>query len=150
VRTLNRARVLQGRVEPLPELPQVTESLVDLDEMLGTVLNYVDDVIADNVSPDNSIGRSLLKIIQAVPRMEPEDGEARMNSNTKVNNYNICNLNKFYTYFGFRNTVTNFFFTLIQDLLMSMYLGELTKVQVQLNEKLLMTSHLVGVPPQQQ
>jgi translation initiation factor 3 subunit F len=57
---------------------------VDLEEMLGLVLDYVDDVIGDRVSPDNSIGRSLLKLIQAVPKMPGDDQEKMLNSNIKV------------------------------------------------------------------
>jgi len=109
MKTLLRARSLQGKVEPHAELPQVAESTADLEEMLTSVLNYVDDVIADRVPPDNSIGRMLLKLVQAVPKLSGGDLESAMNTN-------------------------------IKDLLMSMYLSQLTRVQTHLNEKLLMTS----------
>jgi len=109
MKTLYRGRSIQGKVEPLAELPQVIESTVDLEQMLSTVLDYVDKVIADDVTPDNTVGRSLLKLVQAVPKMSPADMEGMMNST-------------------------------IKDLLMSMYLSELTRVQIHLNEKLTMTS----------
>jgi len=109
MKTLLRARNLQGKVEPLAELPQVVESTVDLEEMLSVVLKYVDDVVAERVTPDNTVGRSLLKLVQAVPKLTAADMEGMMNSN-------------------------------IKDLLMCMYLSELSRVQIHLNEKLTMTS----------
>jgi len=84
VKTLLRGRSIQGKVEPLAELPQVVESTVDLEQMLGTVLEYVDKVIADEVTPDNTIGRSLLKLVQAIPKMTTSDMEGMMNSTIKV------------------------------------------------------------------
>lgn len=84
MKTLLRGRSIQGKVEPLGELPQVVESTVDLEHMLSCVLDYVEKVIAEEVSPDNTVGRSLLKLVQAVPKMSPTDMEGMMNSTIKV------------------------------------------------------------------
>jgi translation initiation factor 3 subunit F len=108
MKTLMRART-RGKTEILSELPLIAESTSDMEDMLGMVLTYVEDVLADRVTPDNMIGRNLLKLVQSVPKMSKDDMDSMMNSN-------------------------------IKDLLMSMYLAQLTRVQVQLNEKLLMTS----------
>jgi len=83
MKTLLRGRSMLGKVEPLAELPQVVESTVDLENMLTTVLDYVDKVIADEVTPDNTVGRSLLKLVQAVPKMSSADMEGMMNSTIK-------------------------------------------------------------------
>jgi len=108
MKVLLRART-RGKTEILNELPQIAASTVEMEQMLQQVLDYVDDVLADKIQPDNMIGRNLLKIVQSVPNMSKEDMDGMMNAN-------------------------------IKDLLMSMYLAQLTRVQVQLNEKLLMTS----------
>jgi len=112
LKTLLKTRT-KGKVEPLAELPQVAESTSEMSEMLGIVLQYVEDVVADRIPPDNSIGRYLLKLVQAVPKMSRDELDTMLNSN-------------------------------IKDLLMSMYLAQLSRVQVQLNEKLLMSSTTVN------
>jgi len=112
LKTLMKTR-LKGKVEPLGDLAQVAEATADMNELLNTILQYVDDVVADRVPPDNSIGRNLLKLVQSVPKMSRDELDNMLNSN-------------------------------IKDLLMSMYLSQLTKVQVQLNEKLLMSSTTVN------
>jgi len=108
LKTLLKTRI-SGKVEPLGELAQISESTGELEECLSMVLAYVEDVLSDRIPPDNSIGRNLLKLVQVVPKMSRTDMDTMLNSN-------------------------------IKDLLMSMYLAQLTRVQAQLNEKLLMTS----------
>jgi len=108
MQTLLKTRV-PGKTEILNELPQVTESIGELADLLKVVLTYVEDVLADRITPDNTIGRHLLKLTQAVPKMSEGDLDSFLNAN-------------------------------IKDLLMCMYMTQLTRVQVQLNEKLLMTS----------
>lgn len=112
LKTLLKTRAT-GTVEPLKELPQVAEATGDLCDLLTTVLQYVEDVVNDKILPDNSVGRNLLKLVQAVPKMSRDELDTMLNSN-------------------------------IKDLLMSMYLAQLTRVQVQLNEKLLMSSTTVN------
>jgi translation initiation factor 3 subunit F len=112
LKNLLKTRVT-GKTEMLQELPQVAESTQDLHDLLTTVLQYVDDVLNDKVLPDNSIGRNLLKLVQAVPSMSRDDLDNMLNSQ-------------------------------IKDLLMSMYLAQLSRVQAQLNEKLLMSSTTVN------
>jgi len=110
MKTLMRGRMSgTGKAEILQELPQVTESTGELADLLTGVLTYVEDVLADRIAPDNTIGRHLLKLTQAVPKMSDDDMDSFLNSN-------------------------------IKDLLMVMYMTQLARVQVQLNEKLLMTS----------
>nr|QBH74204.1 eukaryotic translation initiation factor 3 subunit F [Isotomurus palustris] len=112
MRTLVKTRVT-GKVEPRAELPQVAEAIDELEEAITVMLQYVEDVLNDRTTADNSIGRNLLKLVQAVPNMTRDELDNMMSAN-------------------------------IKDLLMAMYLSQLTRVQAQLNEKLLMTSNLVN------
>jgi len=112
LKTLVKTR-MTGKTEPKAELPQVAEATADLEEGLNVVLKYVEDVLNDKIAPDNSIGRNLLKLVQAVPNMSRDDLDNMLSAN-------------------------------IKDLLMAMYLSQLTRVQAQLNEKLLMTSTVVN------
>lgn len=73
-----------GKIEPKSELPLVTESTLDLEDTIAVVLRYVEDVLADKVAPDNSIGRNLLKLVQAVPKMSKEEMDNMMSANIKV------------------------------------------------------------------
>lgn len=85
VKTLLKTR-RTGKVEPLEELPQIAESTQELHDLLTTVLQYVEDVVNDKLPPDNSIGRNLLKLVQAVPKMSRDELDNMLNSNIKVNN----------------------------------------------------------------
>jgi len=87
------------------DLNQIVEASQQMENMLDTILGYVDDVIAGNKTADNTFGRSLLDMIHSVPKMAPEEFEEMLNSNRK-------------------------------DLLMVLYLSQLTKTQLSLNEKL--------------
>ncbi|XP_021964056.1 eukaryotic translation initiation factor 3 subunit F-1 [Folsomia candida] len=109
LKTLVKTR-MTGKVEPKAELPQITDATTEFEDAITLVLSYVEDVLSDKVTPDNSVGRNLLKLVQAVPKMSREDLDNMMSAN-------------------------------IKDLLMAMYLSQLTRVQTQLNEKLLMTSN---------
>jgi len=55
-----------------------------MENMLDTILGYVDDVIAGSKTADNTFGRSLLDMIHSVPKMTPEEFEEMLNSNRKV------------------------------------------------------------------
>jgi translation initiation factor 3 subunit F len=48
-------------------------------------LQYVEAVLSGKVKPDNSIGRKLLDLVNAVPKMTPEEFEKMINSSMKVN-----------------------------------------------------------------
>lgn len=83
MKTLVKTRIT-GKVEPKQELPQITDATSELEESINYVLKYVEDVLADKVAPDNSIGRNLLKLVQAVPKMSKEELDNMMSSNIKV------------------------------------------------------------------
>lgn len=76
-----------GKTEILNELPLVTESTGELATLFDVVLKYVDDVLQDRVPPDNTIGRHLLKLTQAVPKMSDNDLDSFLNSNIKVSRF---------------------------------------------------------------
>jgi len=84
VNTLLKTRK-SGKTDILPELAQIAESTNNLETMLSTVLEYVDNVLNDRVAPDNSVGRNLLKLVQAVPKMSRGDMDNMLNTNIKVN-----------------------------------------------------------------
>jgi len=87
------------------DMTQVTNSCTRLQEMLQTVLAYVDDVMSGKIPPDNNVGRHLMKLINSIPKIDPEKFQEMLNDNMK-------------------------------DLLMVVYLSNLTKTQLALNEKL--------------
>lgn len=92
-------------VEILPDLDLVSNAVHEMLELSDTVIAYVDDVLANRKTADNTIGRTLMEMVQSVPQMTPEDFQDMLNSNMK-------------------------------DLLMVIYLAQLTKSQLALHEKL--------------
>nr|CAG4637168.1 EOG090X09C5 [Ceriodaphnia reticulata] len=87
------------------DLTQIVEASQQMENMLDTILTYVDDVMSGAKTADNTFGRSLLDMVHSVPKMTTEEFEEMLNSNRK-------------------------------DLLMVLYLSQLTKTQLSLNEKL--------------
>ena len=109
------------------DLTQIVEASQQMENMLDIILSYVDDVISGAKTADNTFGRLLLDMIHSVPKMSPEEFEEMLNSNRKARTiisnslaqrHIIIDLNEF------------------QDLLMVLYLSQLTKTQLSLNEKL--------------
>jgi len=92
-------------IELARDLDVICGASKKLLEMLETVTSYVDEVIASRIQPDNTVGRTLLDLINSIPQMDPIEFETMLNSNMK-------------------------------DLLMVMYLAQLTKTQLTLNEKM--------------
>uniref|UniRef100_A0A8W8KR26 Eukaryotic translation initiation factor 3 subunit F n=3 Tax=Magallana gigas TaxID=29159 RepID=A0A8W8KR26_MAGGI len=92
-------------VSMVSDLTQVERACSNLQEKLTLVLEYVEEVLANKIQPDTSIGRYLLDLVNNVPKIEPEEFETMLNSNMK-------------------------------DLLMVVYLANLTRTQLALNEKL--------------
>jgi len=83
MRTLVKTR-LTGKVEPRAELPQVSEAIDELEDAITVMLQYVEDVLNDRTTADNSIGRNLLKLVQAVPNMTRDELDNMMSANIKV------------------------------------------------------------------
>lgn len=103
---LNKTKWSKKReVEPIPDLMRISEGTTKLEMMLDAVIQYVEGVLSGRESPNNSVGRKLLDLVNSVPKMTPEEFEKMVNSNMK-------------------------------DLLMVIYLTQLTKTQLQLHEKL--------------
>lgn len=88
-------------------------------------------------TPDNSVGRKLLDLVNSVPKMTPDEFEKMLNSNMKVKwsdiQYCICHMD-------YLLTSLSLFRLGLQDLLMVIYLTQLTKTQLQLHEKLFAVS----------
>lgn len=117
--------------EPIAELVQIEEASSKISDLLDIVLSYIDKVLASsdyNAADNSHIGRMLLDLMHSVPHVSPERFEEMFNSNVKVNNF----------YFILKNLCNNFFF--FQDLLMVITLSQLTKTQLELNEKLTLLS----------
>lgn len=70
-------------VSPMLDLAQITEASGKLQTLLGEVLNYVEDVLAEKQQPDNSVGRALLDLIHSVPNMTSDQFAQMFNSNVK-------------------------------------------------------------------
>lgn len=70
-------------VSPMLDLAQVAEASTKLLALLDQVVAYVEDVINGKQQPDNSVGRSLLDLINSVPHMSTDQFAAMFNSNVK-------------------------------------------------------------------
>ena len=66
------------------DLTQIVEASQQMENMLDTILTYVDDVMSGTKTADNTFGRSLLDMVHSVPKMTPEEFEEMLNSNRKV------------------------------------------------------------------
>jgi len=95
----------QRSAEILPDLDLISNAILDMLKLSDVVIGYVDDVLANRKPADNSVGRTLMDIVQSVPQMTPEAFQEMLNSNMK-------------------------------DLLMVVYLANLTKSQLALHEKI--------------
>jgi len=59
-------------VKPGMDLINVKSALEMITQMLTAVHEYVDKVVAGQISMDSNIGRSLIKIIDSVPMIDPQ------------------------------------------------------------------------------
>merc|ERR1719318_141648 len=87
------------------DLDQIGHTLAHLQNWQKSVMGYVDQVLAGKLPADSTFGRSLMDLVNSVPKLEPEAVEEMLNANMK-------------------------------DLLMVVYLSNLTKTQLLLQEKL--------------
>ncbi|CAH0561084.1 unnamed protein product [Brassicogethes aeneus] len=70
-------------VNPMLDLVQVAEAGTKMGVMLEQVLAYVEEVLANQVQPNNAVGRSLLDLVNSVPHMSNEQFSDMFNSNVK-------------------------------------------------------------------
>lgn len=70
-------------VSPMVEIKQVAEASDKLVGLLDEILVYVNDVLSGKQQPDNTVGRSLLDLINSVPNMTQEQFVQMFNSNVK-------------------------------------------------------------------
>ncbi|XP_053166135.1 eukaryotic translation initiation factor 3 subunit F isoform X2 [Hemicordylus capensis] len=63
------------------DLQQVGTASARIQDTLGTVLQYAEDVLSGKVAADNTVGRFLMDLINQVPKILPEDFETMLNSN---------------------------------------------------------------------
>uniref|UniRef100_A0A8C5E2L8 Eukaryotic translation initiation factor 3 subunit F n=1 Tax=Gouania willdenowi TaxID=441366 RepID=A0A8C5E2L8_GOUWI len=79
---LQRTRMTPGRTKGLTsDLSQVAGSASRVQDMLTTVLAYIEDVLSGKVTADNSVGRFLMDLVNKVPTISAEDFENMLNSN---------------------------------------------------------------------
>ncbi|GFY71470.1 eukaryotic translation initiation factor 3 subunit F [Trichonephila inaurata madagascariensis] len=95
----------QRSVEILPDLDMINNAIQNMLELSDVVIGYIDDVLANRKPADNSVGRTLMDIVQSIPQISPEQFQDMLNSNMK-------------------------------DLLMVVYLAQLTRSQLALHEKI--------------
>ena len=121
------------QVETIPDLARISEGTTKLEVMLDAVISYVQGVLEGRETPNNAVGRKLLDLVNSVPKMNPDEFEKMINSNMKV--CIIYNQIRSDTSFYDKQCSLIIYF-LFQDLLMVIYLTQLTKTQLQLHEKL--------------
>ncbi|KAL2076923.1 hypothetical protein ACEWY4_027476 [Coilia grayii] len=79
---LQRTRASPGRTNGLTsDLSQVATAAARTQDMLATVLTYIEDVLSGKVTADNSVGRFLTDLVSKVPKIGAEDFETMLNSN---------------------------------------------------------------------
>ncbi|KTG44341.1 hypothetical protein cypCar_00010967 [Cyprinus carpio] len=79
---LQRTRESPSRTNGLTtDLAQVASAAGRVQEMLSTVLSYIEDVLSGKVMADNSVGRYLMDLVNKVPKITAEDFESMLNSN---------------------------------------------------------------------
>uniref|UniRef100_A0AAY4AUX1 Eukaryotic translation initiation factor 3 subunit F n=1 Tax=Denticeps clupeoides TaxID=299321 RepID=A0AAY4AUX1_9TELE len=82
IELLQKTRTSPSRTNGLTsDLTQVAGSAAQTQEMLSTVLAYIEDVLAGKVTADNSVGRYLMDLVDKVPMIPAEDFETMLNSN---------------------------------------------------------------------
>lgn len=69
---------LKRSVKPGMDLVNIKLALDDIYLMLTSVNEYVDKVLAGNISMDSNIGRNLMKIIDAIPVLDAETFDTLM------------------------------------------------------------------------
>lgn len=67
------------RGRPLSDAEGLPASIARLQQLLGTALGYVEDVVAGRAKADPAIGRHLADTLAAIPRLEPSDFERLFN-----------------------------------------------------------------------
>ncbi|KAJ8268534.1 hypothetical protein COCON_G00137060 [Conger conger] len=79
---LQRTRASPNRTNGLTsDLEQVGTAAARVQDMLATVLTYIEDVLSGKVMADNSVGRFLMDLVNKVPKISAEDFETMLNSN---------------------------------------------------------------------
>uniref|UniRef100_A0A8C7UMK8 Eukaryotic translation initiation factor 3 subunit F n=1 Tax=Oncorhynchus mykiss TaxID=8022 RepID=A0A8C7UMK8_ONCMY len=63
------------------DLCQVGGAAGRVQDMLATVLTYIEDVLSGKQTADNSVGRYLMDLVNKVPKITAEDFETMLNSN---------------------------------------------------------------------
>ncbi|XP_018927583.1 eukaryotic translation initiation factor 3 subunit F [Cyprinus carpio] len=82
VELLQRTRASPSRTNGLTtDLAQVASAAGRVQEMLTTVLSYIEDILSGKVMADNSVGRFLMDLVNKVPKITAEDFESMLNSN---------------------------------------------------------------------
>ena len=71
-------------VKPGMDLVRIKLALDDMYVMLTSVLDYVDKILAGKIPMDSNIGRSLSKIIDAVPILDPQTFDTLMTNQMNV------------------------------------------------------------------
>ncbi|XP_022656902.1 eukaryotic translation initiation factor 3 subunit F-like [Varroa jacobsoni] len=70
-------------VELPTDLDTVIEACVDMRQMLKIVIDYVDNVLANRIPADNTVGRRLMDMVHSVPKMDNERFQEVLNGDMK-------------------------------------------------------------------
>jgi len=84
LRLCNRTKTSEtGSCQAPADLESVVEACGDMRRMLKTVLDYVEDVLANRRPADNQLGRMLMNMLQSIPRMDIEKFQEVLNGDMK-------------------------------------------------------------------
>ena len=71
------------------DLVRIKLALDDMYMMLTSVLDYVDKILAGKIPMDSNIGRSLSKLIDAVPILDPQTFDTLMTNQMNVSHLDL-------------------------------------------------------------
>jgi len=73
-----------GRKDPstplLSDLDLLDRSVAKLQDLLDTILAYINSVLTDQIKPDNNVGRFLADVVASLPKLDPNNFDRMFNT----------------------------------------------------------------------
>jgi translation initiation factor 3 subunit F len=119
------------------ELDSVERALRTLSQSLGTVSEHVRKVLDGTEKGDPKVGKFLMDTLASIPKFEANQFERAFNSQLQVM-FIPGSMWPFYVFCFFfcHRRLTTVFVAIPQDILMVIYLANLTRTQLAIAEKL--------------
>jgi len=83
LRLCNRTRPIDAPTAMPADLDSVIEACSEMRTMLDVVMKYVEGVLAGQKPADNQLGRMLMNLLQAIPRMDNDKFQQVLNGDMK-------------------------------------------------------------------